>query len=208
MLNDPVKALFAVLPASLIGGAVLIACVCVGWRVTRSRRGWLIRCTSYWFDHVVRPLLSSRSWVRRAAIIAVNNSLVCAGLVLLGSLGHPTWLGIAAVGLGLGAGLRLIMEFAETDTTGTKLGRWQRVLAGLGVALNLLEPPAILLSVGLSLTQGAIAETLDLGLALGLYGRFVLPMLLAAAAGEALWLAVCGVPSDPPPSVPDELRAV
>ena len=208
MLNDPVKTLLAVLPASLIGGAVMIACAYLGWRVTWSRRGWLIRCTSCWFDRVVRPLLSSRSWARRAAIIAVNNSLVCAGLVVLGSLGRVAWLGIAAAGLGLGAALRLIMELSETDATGTKLGRWQRVLAGVGITLNLLEPPAILLTIGLSLTQGAIAETLDWGLALGLYGRFVLPMLLAAAAGEALWLTVCGVRSGPPPPASDELPAV
>jgi hypothetical protein len=193
MPDDPIEALFAVLPGSLVGGALMVACAGLGWWASRNRRGWLARSTGYWLDHVVRPLLARRTWAGRAVIIAANNSLVCFVLVVVGPLGRAAWLAVAIVGLGLGAGLRLIIDLAEVDVPSTDLRRRQRVMAGLGIALNMLEPPAILLSIGLGLTQGAMTAALELGPAAVLYGRFVLPMLLLAATGEALWMTVYGV---------------
>jgi hypothetical protein len=193
MLEGSVNILLAILPGALVGGAVMIAFCAVGWRAARDPYGWLARCTNLWLDRVVRPLLGRRSWAKRALIIATNNALVCAVLVTVGFWGHLAWLGIAGVGLGLGAGLRLLMESADIDAPEASRGRRRRVLVTIGVVLNLLEPPAILLSVGLSLGQGAIADTLDLAQAARVYLQFALPLLLIAACGEALWMTVCGL---------------
>ena len=56
----------------------------------------------------------------------------------------------------------------------------------IGVALNLLEPPAIVLVIGLSL--GRTAAPLPAGVAWEMFVVWAVPLLLAAAAGEALWL--------------------
>jgi hypothetical protein len=195
VLDSALANLRTILLPSLIGGAVIVICVAVGWRAGRRRTGWLVRCTRYWFDRVAGPLLASGSWAKRALIIAANNSLVCFALVILGALGHLAWLGLAAVGLGLGAALRLMLDLPLANGVKTRLSWRKRVLAGLGIVLNLLEPPAILLSAGLSLAQGAMGDALDLRLAVLLYVQFVLPVLVVAAGGEALWLTVYNIRS-------------
>lgn len=189
----PAAHLYAALPGAAIGGVALVVCLGVGWWVAGRPIGWLVRGVSYWLDHVVRPVLAARSWARRAAIIAANNSLVCVLLVLLGLLGHAAWLGVAGVGLGLGTALRVAMDRGRVFFPEVELSGWQRVAVGVGITLNMLEPPAILLAAGLSLGQGAVVDRFGLTTALQLYGRIGLPMLLIAAGGEALWLGVSGV---------------
>lgn len=85
-----------------------------------------------------------------------------------------------------------ITECVPSEPTPARTpGRQRQVWAGVGFALNLLEPPAILLSLGLSLGQGAWGATIELEQALALFVRIVFPLLLLAAVGEALWLTVC-----------------
>ena len=189
----PAAQLYAALPGAVIGGVALVVCLGVGWWVAGRPVGWLVRGASYWLDHVVRRVLDGRSWAMRAAIIAANNSLVCVLLVVLGSMGHAAWLGIAGVGLGLGTALRVAMDRGLVFFPEGELSGRQRVAVGVGITLNLLEPPAILLAAGLSLGQGAVVDRLGLTTALQLYGGIGLPMLMIAAGGEALWLGVSEV---------------
>ena len=191
--NLPVDHLTAALPGAVIGGVALVVCFAVAWWAAGRRAGWLVRGVSCWLDHVVRPVLDTRSWAKRTAIIAANNSLVCLLLVLLGALGQAAWLGVAGVGLGLGAALRVALDRELPFLPEVRLSRWQKVSVGVGITLNMLEPPAILLTVGLSLSQGAVVDKVAMPTALELWARVVLPMLLVAAAGEALWLGVSGV---------------
>ncbi len=175
---------------SLAGGAAIVVCVAIGWWIGRARGNWFVRVVSWWLRHVVHPLLSSRTWFRRTVIIAANNSLICATVVVLGSFGHIAWLGVAGIGLGLGVALRLTIAetIAEGHDEPPAGRRW--FLEGVGFALNALEVPAIMLAAGLSLGQGAMSPALSLTSALAAFALWVLPMLVVSAAGEALWMTV------------------
>ena len=195
-------------PGALIGGVLVVICVPLGWKLGCRERGWLYRATCWWFAQVAQPLLACGSWSRRALIIAVNNSAVCGVLVLLGVLGGVAWLWVALMGVSLGIALKLLaalawedsgLAVAEVEEPGSTAGpprsasRQRKLLTGIGFALNLLELPAILLSLGLCLGQGAWDVILGWQRALALFVLLVLPLLLVAAAGEALWLTVCAV---------------
>lgn len=58
----------------------------------------------------------------------------------------------------------------------------------IGFALNLIEVPAIMLTAGLCLSQGAWRGAIGLDAALTTYAAVVVPMLIVSAAGEALWM--------------------
>ncbi|HNQ23765.1 MAG TPA: hypothetical protein PKK06_11785 [Phycisphaerae bacterium] len=183
----------ALLRAALVGAMVLVAAAGIGWEVGRRPGSWLARATGVWFARVARPVLTQRSWLRRVAIIAGNNSITCGVLVVAGAGGPTAWLALALVGLCLGCALRFMLQAADGTVTEAESSSRQQLLAALGFLLNLLEVPAILLSVALSLTQGALADVLTWDAAVGLFARWVLPLLLVAAGGEALWMTVCDV---------------
>lgn len=191
MFDRCLESVFQVWPESLAGGAAIVACVAVGWRLGRARRSRLVRVVSWWLQHVVRPVMESRTWFRRTVIITANNSVICAVVVVLGSLGRVAWLGVAGIGLGLGIALRLMIPLAAAvqDEETRRTGR-RRALTAVGLALNVLEVPAIMLSAGLSLAQGAMSSTLDLSTALEVFALFAFPLLVVGAAGEALWMTV------------------
>ena len=58
----------------------------------------------------------------------------------------------------------------------------------IGIALNMLEPPAIVVTLGLTLGLRTIPLTCEQ--AWQTFGVWVVPALFVAAAGEALWLGV------------------
>lgn len=178
---------------SLVGGAVIILGAVIGWRAGRARRHWPVRPIMWWLEHVVSPLIASRSWARRTVTIAANNSLICALVVLLGSLGHVAWLAIASVGLALGIALQLLwnVHMPQGDEIEyVPASPRRRALELIGIVLNLLEVPAIMLAAGSSLAQGAMSCALDLSGALWVFGWVVFPLLVVSAAGEALWMTV------------------
>ena len=202
------KLLLDLTPAALLGGVLVVACMPLGWWLGCRQRGALYCITCWWFAQVAQPLLACESWSRRALIIAANNSTVCGALVLLGALGHVAWLGVVLMGVSLGIALRLLValplkEAGPADSEATKAqgpiearrleSPHRKLLTGIGFALNLLEPPAILLSLGLCLGQGAWGTIINLKPALTLFVLLAFPLLLIAAAGEALWLTVCAV---------------
>ncbi|UCF34920.1 MAG: hypothetical protein JSV78_06355 [Phycisphaerales bacterium] len=180
-----------ILPGALVGGAVMVIAAWAGWRIGRGPHGWLVRATQFWLEHVVRPILATRSWPQKAALIALNNSIVCAALVLLGALGPLAWLAVAGVGLALGLALRLLIDLPETQAFESPKTPQRKLLMRIGLALNMLEPPAILLAAGLSLAQGAWRSDILPGMGLAVFARIILPLLVLAACGEALWLTAC-----------------
>ena len=188
ILDEMFGTILLVWREGLMAGLVIAVSAVVGWRIGQAQGNWLARVVRWWLNHVVHPLFASRTWLRRAIIIAVNNSLICAVVVLLGSLGHVAWIGITGVGLGLGIALRLMNEEIEPGLADREPSpRHHRTLVTIGMALNLLEVPAVMLSAGLSLGQ-ALSSSLALADALTAFAWFVLPLLLVGAAGEALWM--------------------
>ncbi len=174
-----------------------------GWRVACPAHRWPARLVRRWIDRVVRPLLASRFWGRRTAGIALNNTAICAAMTAAGSLGLLAWVAVAGVGLSLGIGLRLLLAedpFLGENTRPPRAGR--RLIAGLGLSLNLLEPPAILLAGGLTLAQKALWPFLPASLAWCAFLWAVVPLLLLAAAGESLWMGILRPGIDPSESTP------
>lgn len=188
--SDPVvHTIQTALPHCLAGGLVIGVGVCAGWWEARRPGRWTVQAVEWWLDHLVRPLLGSRSWPRRTLVIAANNISVCAVMTALGALGPAAWVGVAGVGFSLGIGLRLLLATTQTPVTdGPPLSGRQRIASWIGIALNMLEPPAILLAAGLALSQGALSPTIALAAAWGTFVKVVLPLLVVAAAGEALWM--------------------
>lgn len=161
-----------------------------------------VRLVRRWIDRVVRPLVASRSWARRTGVIVLNNITICAALTAAGSLGPLAWLAVAGVGFSLGIGLRLLLaepSFVEENAVSPPGG--SRLVAGLGLALNLLEPPAILLAGGLALAQKALWPFLSATRAWCVFAWVVPPLLILAAAGESLWMGILR-PAPRPPASP------
>ena len=146
-----------------------------------------VRVVSWWIRHVVVPLVTCRAWWRRAAAIFTNNMVILSAVMAVGHWPVAPLFAVAGLGVSLGVALHVMAELPVLPLT-----RWPcRGSAAqhrirVGVALNLLEPPAIMLTVGLSLARPVMPfpatqswET---------FGLWVAPATLLAAAGEALWL--------------------
>lgn len=181
----------------LFGSGLMLSATALGWAVGR-RRNWLpVRAMWWWMHAVVLPLLSCRSWLQRALIIFANNGMVLAAVVGSG-LWISTSIGaISLVGLALGIALRSLSELSPhwsppSPNCAADVRRRVRV----GVSLNLLELPAISLAIALSLGQadGSLQPTA----VWGTFALWVVPLLLAAASGESLWLGV-GLPATSSP---------
>jgi len=196
---DCINKLYGIWTESLIGGAVIVVCVFVGWRAGYGRDSRLVRAVKWWLDHVVYYVVTSRSWLKRMLIIAANNSFICCCVVLIGCIDYVAWLGVVSVGFCLGIALHLMIagRRAELDGEGMSEGEVEEDKSGvshisipsmLGMLLNLLEVPAIMLSAGLALAQGTLSSQLDLTDALSGFVCIVLPLLILAAGGESLWM--------------------
>ena len=177
----------ALWPSMLVGTGLVLAGTGIGWFVGRYRSFLAVRGITWWLTHVILPLLKTRSWLRRAATIFVNNCTIAAVLVALGAWPHVAVAGVSILGINLGIALRVISrltdEFCDPEPDAIAPARWR---IRLGVALNLLEVPAIVVALGLSIGR-QVAPTA----AAQVWSAFfvwVVPALLAAAAGEALWL--------------------
>ncbi|MBN1343190.1 MAG: hypothetical protein JXQ73_10945 [Phycisphaerae bacterium] len=193
MIQLLLDSVVAVWRESVLAGVVIVAATAIGWRIGAARDHLMARWVAWWLEHVVRPLMASRGWLRRATIIAANNSLVCVTLVVVGPLGSLAWAAVACVGVSLGIALRLMLPVsAPEEEDGVEATRERRrpIVEGIGLTLNLLEIPAIAISAGLSLGQGAMSSAMALPTALWVFAWVALPLLVVAAAGEALWMSV------------------
>jgi hypothetical protein len=174
----------------ILAGTVLTSvAVWVGWATAAIDSHPLVRFVGWWLDRIVLPQVTAGRWIRRAAAIAVNNLLILAGLMVLGRWLIAVLFAIAGCGVAMGIALRLLPGLPG----GTRLanagesayGTWRM---RVGVGLNLLEPPAIVVALGLAIGRSAIPLS-DLG-AWGGFVTWVIPAMLVAAGGEALWLGV------------------
>lgn len=176
---------------ALVGSVAIVVGAALGWRLGAARDVLFVRAVSWWLDRIVGPLIVSGTWLRRTAIIGANNALVCGVVVLIGPLGHLAWLGVATLGLGLGTALRLMSVGPppdEDEAEPTPMTQGGRLLESVGLVLNLLEVPAIMLSAGLGLAQGAVSSAADLATALHVFAVIAVPLLIVSAGGEALWM--------------------
>ncbi|MCH8241592.1 MAG: hypothetical protein IH897_03150 [Planctomycetes bacterium] len=173
----------------VLGTALLVVASAVGWLLASFHRFFLVRWVNYWVKHVVIPLLGTPSWPRRTLIIFANNSLILAAVVQMGCWRVSSWIGVILVGLSLGAALRQLgAHVADSDVFTDPSTPSERRRLRFGVALNLLEVAAIVVTVGLAV--GLPELKIPLAQAWKLFGYGVVPTLLVAAGGESLWMGV------------------
>lgn len=187
LLSRTLDVISAVLVDAALGTGLLVAGAGAGWVSGQASRLPPVRLIAVWVRRVVLPLLRCQSWWRRATGIFVNNLSILAALLAVGRWHGVSLVGVAWLGLSLGIGLRVLSgasdEFGELDLGSDSRAR--RCIR-IGVALNLLEPPAIILTIGLSLSRAAVP--LSAPQVWETFALWVVPLTLLAAAGEALWM--------------------
>jgi hypothetical protein len=190
VLSDGLKTLFAIWPDVLLGAGLTLVATWVGWRLGRRRSFPPVKAIAWWVVGVVLPLLRCASWSRRTVLIFLNNGTILAVIVAVGGHRHGGIVGATTLGVGLGIALRVMADASPGlgDRVGASDGPDSRWRMRIGLALNMLEPPAIVVAVGLSMARGSLKVTTEQ--AWWTFAVFVLPALLFAAGGEALWLGV------------------
>ena len=174
---------------TLLGSGLACVGVVLGWVSAGNRSLPPVRLVRSWVRCVAVPVLRSRWWTLRTAAIFANNACALAALLAAGRWHLLGLLAVAALGVGLGMGMRLLSGESEVCVgASSKLSPNARRAVRAGVALNLLEPPAIILTIGLSL--GRSATPLWPEQAWTIFALWVIPTILLAAGGEALWIGV------------------
>ncbi len=184
------KTLFAIWPDLLLGAGFTLVATWFGWRLGRRRSFPPVKAIGWWVVGVVLPLLRSASWSRRTVLIFLNNGAILAVIGAVGGYRHGGIVGAGTLGVSLGIALRVMADASRGlgGRVGASAGPDSRWRMRIGLALNMLEPPAILVAVGLSMARGSLKVTTEQ--AWLTFAVFVLPALLFAAGGEALWLGV------------------
>lgn len=196
---DPFGAVLSTWPNMLMGVALLVFAMVAGHSIARDPSLGFVRATRWWVHRVVLPLVRHPSGIVRAVSIFVNNASIMAVLV---AVGVWPWAAIgvtALVGVSMGVALRLLSgELLDFDPEQTQLTPGDAALLRFGMGLNMLEPPAILASMGLGI--GAIAAGLDRTDVWRSFLTVVLPLAGVAAMGEAMWLGATlrAFPKPPP----------
>ncbi len=173
--------------AFFLGTFLVVLFVWFGWLAGRFPSLPPVQAVQWWVRRVVLPILRSQSWLGRAAIIFANNITILTTLVLLGPWPGASLLGVTFVGLSLGIAFRIIVSLPDqTLSPCLMLLPHDERRVRLGLALNMFEPPAILYAITLSIARWMVpmpAESVWKS-----YLIWVVPAMLIAAAGEALWL--------------------
>ncbi len=167
----------------------MVVAVWVGWATAATGSFALVRLVRWWLARVMLLHLSSRSWVHRAAVIAANNLLILMALMALGQWLVAVLVGVALCGVSMGIALRVLPDLSGgfgLPAAGNGHGPSWRMR--VGVVLNLLEPPAIAVALGLAI--GISVIPMPLVQAWHAFLTWVVPAMLIAAGGEALWLGV------------------
>lgn len=185
MLERTLEVVGAVWPAGLLGTLLLIVGVGGGWTLAALETRSPVRVIAWWVRVIVLPLVRSHSWWRRAATIFANNLSMLAVLLAMSRWHFLGLLGVAGFGVSLGIGLRVLARQPvawREPPPDDKARRWMH----LGMVLNLLEPLAIFLTVGLAVARATIPVAT--GAAWEVFLVWVTPASLIAAGGEALWM--------------------
>ena len=199
-----VENILALLKPGLFGGLVLVIGAISGWGMTQAPDFVLTRMMRWWVLKVLVPVLKRPSWLLRSIAIFVNNAGICMLLVASGRVALLPWFAIAGVGVAMGAALRvLVMAFGwQGDAIGVDVDKVDaEKTAGLGgdhvpvigMLLNMLELPAIVLTLALALVQSELPITQSIAmdgpiLVWPIMLMWTLPMLALAACGESLWM--------------------
>jgi hypothetical protein len=193
----------AVWLGAALGTGLALVGTGLGWTLGQSRSLVPVRVVAWWVRRVVVPLLHARSWWRRAAVIFANNVSLLAILTALGRWHWAALVGVAGLGVGLGIGIRVLSGEPRVNLQPDRAPRTDANWGfGLGIALNLLEPPAIILAIGLSL--GRLAVPLSPMDVWQTFALWVVPATALAAAGESLWLGVSQPASDIEDTLPPD----
>ncbi len=176
------------LPA-LAGMAVLIVGAIAGWGMAVQPGFFPARLVQFWVERVIFPALRQPSWLLRSAVVFVNNGTVCSLVVLAGSVPGGAWAAIVLVGLAMGIAVRTLSmsDIIGSDTETGDLPTTD-LLVQIGLVLNLLELPAIVITLGLSMGQLASPNGLSEEQIWGVFLYWVVPLLAVSASGESLWI--------------------
>ena len=175
----------------ILGGSVLFI-IAAGLGRALARDGHFpASVMRWWIDRVVLRLVATRSTMGKAIGIFLNNGLVLALLMASGVAYALAVIAIAAAGLSLGVALHLLGETLGARMTVEEdwdrhLTDRSRAVVRIGFVLNMLEPPAVALVLGLALARAPLG--LSWTYVWQLFGVWVLPALLLAGLGEACWL--------------------
>lgn len=173
----------------IIGTLLLLIGTGVGLVVGKVNTFIPVRWITWWVLRVIIPLLKKRSWMLRSTTIFMNNILILALIVAMGYSSYAAIVGISIVGFSMGIALKMLSDQPEsfsishTTLTGSNLRKFR-----IGIILNLLEPPAIVATLGLSLGRDVIP--LNPQQIWGPFWQWILPAMLIAAGGESLWISV------------------
>ena len=173
----------------LYGTGLMLVGVGAGLAFGRYDTLVVVRLISWWLGRVVVPLLRSRHWAIRSVAVFVNNAVVLSLLLCVSGSYVTALIGAAALGVSLGIALQRLHVVGDDLTVALppRTARGRRALR-VGIALNLLEPAAIIITLGLCL--GMTTVPLALGEAWRAFSVWVIPLLLAGACGEGLWRGV------------------
>ncbi len=190
---------------ALLGVALLIFACVAGWQISVSASLAPVRFVRWWVLRVLLPLLRSRSWVGRAAAIYANNMAILTAVVAVAAWSWAVILGIAVIGGAMGIAVRTLSQepsMASLEVDPADTGTPGRVIWGM--VLNLLEPPAIAITLGLALSYTSAPLT-DTQL-WRTFGLVVAPLMLVAAGGESLWMGATDAFAGPPADQTQEHR--
>ena len=187
MLARTLEVIGSVWLAAALGTGLALLGIGLGWNAAESRSLPPVRLVAWWVRRVVTPLLGCRKWWRRVATIFINNTTILVIVAALGKWHVGALVGVACVGISLGIGLRVLStESAPTLEHAFPVASRKKWPLRIGIALNLLEPPAIALTLGLSLGRQSVP--LSATQVWETFALCVVPLSLVAAGGEALWL--------------------
>lgn len=176
-------------PHMIVGTVLLLIGMAIGLGIGRVQSFVLVRWVRGWVSRVIIPLLYKRSWLLRTLTIFVNNMAILIGMILLGVWSTAAIAGVALVGLSMGIALRVLSDQPKSFAApGDSMSDSDRRRFRIGLLLNLLEPPAIIVALGISL--GRTIAPLTLEQIWEIVSCWIVPAMLVAACGEALWIGV------------------
>lgn len=201
-MNTIIITLFlSVWPFMLVGAGLIILFAWLGWRLAATPHPIWVQFVTWWVEDIVMPLLHGRSWLLRTLVIFLNNSVVLAIVLAAGVDSLAAAVAVSLLGVNIGIGVRVLSgqgsDDRGQDIQSTGAGNTRSGAALLGMLLNMLEPPAILIVMGMSLGQSWIPLPPDT--IWRVFLTWVLPLLLLAAGGEATWIGVLMKPPDAGP---------
>lgn len=152
-----------------------------------------VRAIRFWLSRVLIPGARHARFVVRFLTVFCNNACTSALLIAAGAFPGGAWVAVAAVSVSMGIAIRVLaagdLPWPRGDEEAARDG-WVR----FGMLLNLLEAPAIVIVLGLSMGRLAAPNGLKTAEIWHIFATIVLPVLIIAAAGEALWLGRVRVP--------------